>query len=47
MTGLETKWSNQPKTGIADKINDTIKPKGPLKHEFKMELRNYNHKLKN
>ena len=31
MTGLETKWSTQPKTGIADKINDTIKPKGPLK----------------
>ena len=31
MTGLENKWSKQPKTGIADKINDTIKPKGPLK----------------
>ena len=31
MTGLENKWPKQPKTGIADKINDTIKPKGPLK----------------
>ena len=31
MTGLDSKWSKQPKTGIADKINDTIKPKGPLK----------------
>ena len=31
MTSLETKWSTQPKTGITDKINDTIKPKGPLK----------------
>ena len=31
MTGLDSKWSTQPKTGIADKINDTIKPKGPLK----------------
>ena len=31
MTGLNDKWSTQPKTGIADKINDTIKPKGPLK----------------
>ena len=31
MTGLNDKWSKQPKTGIADKINDTIKPKGPLK----------------
>ena len=31
MTGLNDKWSKQPKTGIADKINDTIKPNGPLK----------------
>ena len=31
MPGLETKWSKQPKAGITDKINDTIKPKGPLK----------------
>ncbi len=31
MTGLDNKWSKQPKTGIADKINDAIKPKGPLK----------------
>ncbi len=31
MPGLETKWSKQPKVGITDKINDTIKPKGPLK----------------
>ena len=31
MTGLDNTWTKQPKTGIADKINDTIKPKGPLK----------------
>jgi division protein CdvB (Snf7/Vps24/ESCRT-III family) len=31
MTGLESKWSKQPKPSIGDKINDTIKPKGPLK----------------
>jgi division protein CdvB (Snf7/Vps24/ESCRT-III family) len=31
MPGLETKWSKQPKAGITDKINDAIKPKGPLK----------------
>jgi division protein CdvB (Snf7/Vps24/ESCRT-III family) len=31
MTGLDSKWSKQPKIGITDKINDTIKPKGPLK----------------
>ncbi|MBT6194859.1 MAG: hypothetical protein HOI05_03470 [Nitrosopumilus sp.] len=31
MTGLDSKWSKQPKPSISDKINDTIKPKGPLK----------------
>ena len=31
MSNLSSKWSNQPKTGIAEKINDSIKPKGPLK----------------
>lgn len=31
MTGLETKWSKQPKVGITEKINDAIKPKSALK----------------
>ena len=31
MTGLETKWSKQPKVGITEKIHDTIKPKSALK----------------
>ena len=31
MAGLETKWSKQPKVGITEKINDTIKPKSALK----------------
>jgi len=31
MSNLSSKWANQPKTGIAEKINDSIKPKGPLK----------------
>ena len=31
MSTLSSKWPNQPKTGIAEKINDSIKPKGPLK----------------
>ncbi len=31
MPGLDSKWSKQPKPSISDKINDTIKPKGPLK----------------
>ncbi len=46
MTGLDSKWSKQPKTGIADKINDTIKPKGPLKPRVQDGIKNYNHKLK-
>ena len=31
MSNLSSKWSKQPKLGIAEKINDSIKPKGPLK----------------
>ena len=31
MSNLSSKWSKQPKPGIAEKINDSIKPKGPLK----------------
>ena len=31
MSNLSSKWSKQPKTGITEKINDSIKPKGPLK----------------
>jgi division protein CdvB (Snf7/Vps24/ESCRT-III family) len=31
MSNLSSKWSQQPKTGITEKINDSIKPKGPLK----------------
>ena len=31
MPGLDSKWSKQQKPSISDKINDTIKPKGPLK----------------
>jgi len=31
MPGLSDKWSKQPKPGISEKINDTLKPKGALK----------------
>ncbi|NMI82402.1 Snf7 family protein [Marine Group I thaumarchaeote] len=31
MSNLSSKWLQQPKTGITEKINDSIKPKGPLK----------------
>ncbi len=31
MPNLSSKWTKQPKPGITEKINDSIKPKGPLK----------------
>ena len=31
MSNLQNKWNKQQKPGLSDKINDTIKPKGPLK----------------
>ncbi len=31
MSNLSSKWLKQPQPGIAEKINDSIKPKGPLK----------------
>ncbi len=31
MPSLSTKWSKQPQPSLAEKINDTIKPKGALK----------------
>ncbi len=31
MANLHDKWSKQPQPGIGEKINDTLKPKGPLK----------------
>ncbi len=31
MTDFNSKWSKQPQSSITEKINDSIKPKGPLK----------------
>jgi len=31
MSNLHSKWSKQPQPGVTEKINDKIKPKGPLK----------------
>ena len=31
MHNFSSKWSKQPQSGITEKINDSIKPKGPLK----------------
>ena len=31
MPNIQNKWTAQYKPGLGDKINDAIKPKGPLK----------------
>lgn len=31
MTGFQNKWSKPPTPGLTERINDTLKPKGPLK----------------
>jgi len=31
MPNLHSKWSKQPQPGVTEKINDAVKPKGPLK----------------
>ncbi len=39
MSNLSSKWANQPKPGIAEKINDSIKPKGPLKPRISIAVK--------
>jgi len=46
MPNLSNKWSKQPQPSIAEKINDTLKPKGPLKPRVQNGIKNYNYKLK-
>ena len=39
MTQLQDKWSEQPQSGITDKINDVIKPKGALKPRIQIAIK--------
>ncbi|MDH3361215.1 MAG: Snf7 family protein [Nitrosopumilus sp.] len=39
MPNLSKNWSKQPKSGITEKINDTIKPKGALKPRVQEGIR--------
>ena len=39
MTQLQDKWSKQRQSGITDKINDVIKPKGALKPRIKIAIK--------
>jgi len=36
---LQDKWSKQPQSGITDKINDVIKPKGALKPQIQIAIK--------
>jgi len=36
---LQDKWSKQPQPGITEKINDAIKPKGPLKPRIQIAIK--------
>lgn len=38
MTGFQNKWSKPPSQGITERINETIKPKGPLKPRVQMAI---------
>ena len=39
MAQLQDKWSKQPQPGITEKINDAIKPKGPLKPRIQIAIK--------
>ncbi len=39
MTQLQDKWSQQPQSGITEKINDVIKPKGALKPRIQIAIK--------
>jgi len=39
LTQLQDKWSKQPQSGITDKINDVIKPKGALKPRIQIAIK--------
>lgn len=39
MTQLQDKWSKQPQSGITEKINDVIKPKGALKPRIQIAIK--------
>jgi len=39
LTQLQDKWSQQPQSGITEKINDVIKPKGALKPRIQIAIK--------
>lgn len=45
MPNLHDKWSRQPKPSLSDKINDAIKPKGPLKPRVQKAIQKLQHQI--
>ncbi|MFB5624894.1 MAG: Snf7 family protein, partial [Nitrosopumilus sp.] len=45
MTQLKDKWTKQPQPSISEKINDVIKPKGPLKPRVQIAIKKLDHML--
>ena len=39
MTSFHNKWSKPPSPGISERLNDTFKPKGPLKPRVEMAIK--------
>jgi len=39
VTGFQNKWSKPPNQGLTERINDTLKPKGPLKPRVEMAVK--------
>ncbi|HET6517051.1 MAG TPA: Snf7 family protein [Nitrosopumilaceae archaeon] len=39
MTGFQNKWSKPPTPGLSERINDALKPKGPLKPRVEMAIK--------
>ena len=39
MTNFQNNWSKPPSTGLTERINDAIKPKGPLKPRVEMAIK--------
>jgi len=47
MASLSSRWSKPQKTGISERLNNVIKPRGALNHALKQPLKNYKLKLQN
>ncbi len=45
MAKLQDNWSKQPSPGIGERLNDTLKPKGPLKPRVQQAIKRLQHQI--